>query len=226
MANSKLWAKEQLPQIQGVAWLHNDGSVNNTKSGAKFAFYPEGAARKATVVPSAYNKAVVLDGCKVPHGVERYRPEESMPILDKGDSHALVHTGEHKWELRTNDVVRKNFTTEDFRVSLAWRARCFKDAEEQADWRASMEDERKMSLSSVLGRLEEDLRARGYLSMGAARPAPLEFALLLLDVYGAYPVDNKHSTVLPYNYCALPKLVPEWMQSTVDAAVTPFCMAT
>lgn len=225
MANSRLWEDKQLPQIQGVSWLHNDGSVNNTKSGAKFAFYPDGAARPAKVVPSAFNKAVVLDGCKVAHGVERYRPESDMPVLDKADSHTLVHTGNHNWELRTNNVVRKKYTTKDFRLSLAWRARCFKDEAEQADWRRSMEDDRKMELEDVLSTLEQDLRSRGYLSGGRPRPEPLEYAQLLLDVYGAYPIDNRHSAVIPYNYCLLPRIAPKWASGILDAAVSPFCTA-
>lgn len=102
MANSRLWEDKQLPQIQGVSWLHNDGSVNNTKSGARFVFYPEGAARPGIAVPSAYNKAVVVDGCKVAHGVERYKPSADLPKLNKKDQHTLVHTGDHHWQLRTN----------------------------------------------------------------------------------------------------------------------------
>lgn len=86
-----------------------------------------------------------------------------------------------------------------------------------------MEDDRKIELEDVLSTLEADLRDRGHLAAGSPRPAPLQFAMMLLDVYGSYPVDNRHSSVIPYNYCVLPRIAPAWARGALDALVTPFC---
>ncbi len=42
MAGSGLWEEELLPQVQGVAYLH----LNETLDGGQFFLYPEGPGRR------------------------------------------------------------------------------------------------------------------------------------------------------------------------------------
>ena len=222
MDQSGLFADRAIKQIQGVAWLHRDGSPNNTRTHGEFAFYPQGLAGPAVEAPSAPGYALILDGTKVAHGVQRFVRDATPPLFNKDADNKLVYVGDHKWEMRSDGKTLANYTTDDFRISLAWRARCFKTEEEKQRW-ANQGDEDFLKLEDVLATLEQDLRKKGVLKPDQPRPEPLEFALMLLDNYARYPIDNMHRTLIPYNYCALPKVLPKWAQSPAESLLNLVC---
>jgi hypothetical protein len=216
MDQSGLWANESIAQIQGVSWLHADGSANNSASGGAFFFYPRGNAHKSVTVPSARNAMLVVDGCRVVHGVERFRADFApLPRLDKDGGNRLVHVGGGLWHLQNAaGRVFARYATSDLRISLAWRQRCFASTDER-DRFHRMEFNR--SVDDILDTFERDLRARGRIAPASPRPQPRDFALLILDEYARYPVEHQAAaSFFPYNVCALPRLLPKPFRSAAS----------
>lgn len=217
MSQSGLFDELRLPQIQGIVWMHNDGTANNSRGG-EFYFYPQGSGGPSVQVNSKFNAMLVADGCQVPHGVRRFKPEAKVPLLDRRSVKSLEYKGDHVWHLISDGRKIGEYTTEQMRVTLVWRARCFRDAEEKARWEAS----EVMQLDDILDKLEADLRARGRLAKGEPRPAPFKFAELLLDEYGRYPIETDLAWI-PYNYCAADRLLPAWARPYVDPLLSLIC---
>lgn len=138
MQQSGLFQSYRVPQVQGVAYLHN--WVNPDTDGGEFYYYPEGAGGKSELFKAKFNNAIVLDGSVVVHGVDTFHPVKedspSLPEMDKSVRHALTYVGNDEWHLqneRTKQVLQK-YRTQDLRISLVWRCRCFKDEAEMKKW--------------------------------------------------------------------------------------------
>jgi hypothetical protein len=219
MEQSGLWANASVPQIQGVSWLH-DGA----DAGGEFFFYPAGAAGPIEVVRAQRNAAIVVDGCRVVHGVRRFKPHDSVPPMSRYSANELRHVQGDNWTLFVDGKAVRNYKTSDFRMSLVWRARCFVDDAELARWHESMKDESsKISMETVLSTLEKDLRAKGVLSASQPRPEPIAFAELLLDTYAPYPHTPLPGTVLVYNLCMIPRTLPSWLRPVGDMVADWLC---
>jgi hypothetical protein len=106
--------------------------------------------------------------------------------------------------IRSNGKDRKPLTTDDLRISIVYRARCFRDKAEAEKFRTNADT---LTLESILDTLKRDLVKRGYLSEGQSIES-YELGLLLLRVYMRYPLPPAKAAGVPYNYCALPRLVP------------------
>ena len=70
-------------------------------------------------------------------------------------------------------------------------------------------DPKKSSINGteILDKLESDLRAKGRILENEKRPESVDFALLLIDEYVKYPIDNWKNAWIPLNYCTFPELV-------------------
>ncbi len=58
-----------------------------------------------------------------------YRGDRAPPVLAPSARNALRYEGHERWVITSNDRVVSNLTTDDLRISIVYRARCFKDAE-------------------------------------------------------------------------------------------------
>ena len=112
------------------------------------------------------------------------------------------------------------YTTDDIRISVVYRARCFRDAAEASRWADEAEKGTEIGLETILTTLAADLVARGRIvSVEAALALPrLQLAERLLKEYVAYPLPPTSAAWVPVNYCALPKLAP-W----TAPFMRPFC---
>ena len=78
--------------------------------------------------------------------------------------------------------------------------------------------------TDLVDRLVAELVARGRLHAAAARPPPLPLALMIVDELTRYPIDNGAAAWVPWNYCALLRLLPQdapyrpALRSLLDAA--------
>lgn len=79
MAGSRLWEHLRVPQIQGLVWLHKDGTPDNSGHGGQFYLYPDGPAGDMVEVNSTFNAMLVTDGCRVIHGVNRFHVRPLPP---------------------------------------------------------------------------------------------------------------------------------------------------
>ncbi len=101
-----------LPQVQGVAYIHDIDKIK----GGDFFLYPKGLPTSAQDItlcwlwtPDFYslfllagpggpvvslesrvNSGIVVDGIRVIHGVQRYRPNDLVPSIDKRQ-HMLIY---------------------------------------------------------------------------------------------------------------------------------------
>merc|ERR1711879_143732 len=94
---------------------------------------------------------------------------------------------------------------DDLRWTIVYRARCFAD-EEESDRFHNLPEEETMQLDQVLDILRNDLVKRGRIEKDTVQ-SPLDLAITLMDEYITYPLSP--TAIVPYNYCALAKLVPQ-----------------
>ena len=206
MVFSNLFQDQFIHQIQVVGYLHEWPNGVNPQNGGDFVFHAN-SSYMGTVI-SKPGAGTIVDGSKVIHAAKIYRPEVVPPHLEKDKFSQLVHLEGDNWELRVADEVVQRYTTQDFRISMVYRARCFASAEEATRY-ATLPEEEMMSLENVLNTLQADLIKRGVTTQAKLDTMPkLDLAFLIIDTYIKYPLAPVEAAWMPYNYCAIPRAVP------------------
>jgi hypothetical protein len=183
MRHSGLFEDWRMPIATGVAWFHD------TKGG-EFAFYPDGPSGDAVAHEVAYNTALLVDTDSVFHGVDPIElPTGELPPLRPGMR--LVFDGDERWSVRDpddgEDVVAR-YRWDELRFSISWKAYCFADEAERDAWKSHTDD---LDLDWIVGRLVDDLRARGRID-GDVPPHP-DLALTIIDEYIKFPAPTSSS---------------------------------
>merc|ERR1711916_130738 len=121
----------------------------------------------------------------------------------------LVFKENERWELVANGETVRNYTTDDLRISIVYRGRCFHDEDEVARFGGNGGAD-KMELDDILKRFAADLVDRKIMPSvdSVLKMDRLKLSLMILDTYVAYP-HSPHS-ILPFNYCMLDSVVP-WL---------------
>uniref|UniRef100_A0A6B2L527 Uncharacterized protein n=1 Tax=Arcella intermedia TaxID=1963864 RepID=A0A6B2L527_9EUKA len=201
MKFSGLFEERFVDQVQVVSYLHN---WTDDRDGS-FVFWTDNGRAKA--MAPAPRSANVVDGSKVVHAAAVYRAGVVPPVLRPSEPHALVYEGDGRWSIRTDGEVRSRLSDDDLRVSIVYRARCFRDAEEARRFKELPESER-LTLEGVLGVLKADLVKRGVLKAEEREGvSAFDLGMMLLKTYTRYPLPEKG--LVPFNYCALPRLYPQ-----------------
>ena len=120
------------------------------------------------------------------------------------------------------EVELQRYTTDDLRISIVYRARCFED-EEQARLFDGRGGPTPMNLEAVLAELSKglvELRRVGSVDE-ALRMNRRKLAMLLMDTYIRYPLTPER--LVPYNYCALPRLLPASFKAAAAWLLRPLC---
>ena len=187
-----------MPQVQGVAYI-------NENNGGNFFFYPKGPGAPEVSVSTQTNSGIVLDGVKVIHGVERFRPDHQAPRMGKGKHSLTYHESEDVWKVTDpKGTLIQTCNTSDFRISLAWRSLCFQSKEAMDSWDPKSA---QIDATEFLRRMEDDLVKRGKITKGQFSLDSIEFAIRLVNEYVKYPVDNWKNAWMPVNYCVLPEVI-------------------
>ena len=235
MAFSGRFADRFVDQVQVVAYLHEWGPA--TRRGGKagqFLHWATGAAVAESPFPRLGS---AVDGSKTVHAAVEYLGSDAsppLPFIDKSVAHRLVYEGvpgdDDLWALRRGDgegEVVQRYATDDLRSSIVYRARCFADAAEAARFGGNGGPEAQMlTLDGVLATLADELVRRGKArSVEAALAMPRkDFAFAIIDAFVAYPWP---SALVPWNYCALPRLVGAKAgaaaAAVVGAVLRPLC---
>ena len=163
-----------MPIATGVSWFHDC-------AGGEFAFYPDGADGKPIAHPVRYNTALLMDTDSVFHGVDRVA-ETAAPVDKLQPGMRLRHVGDGRWVMADGDEVVAEYRWNELRYSVSWKAYCFADETEQRAWRNNTDD---LSVTAVVDRLVEDLRARGIIT--GERPSDTVLVDVLIDSYIRYP---------------------------------------
>ena len=217
MQFSGLFKDRFVPQVQVVAYLHEWAPAEKETHGGgagKFVYWQrEGNAEPLSVEPQPRAGSAV-DGSSVIHAAAPYQVHTSPPLIDKNLDNRLVHVGGRSWRLLSNGTEVRSYTTNDLRISLVYRARCFESAakanlfKQDGGMTTGGPKEDMLSLEDILNTLADDLVRRGKVRSRRAAIEDmkrLDLAMLLLDTYVAYP---RPRTALPVNHCALAKLAP------------------
>ena len=75
-----------------------------------------------------------IDGSKAVHAAEVYRgsaASPSLPFIDKSRVHVLRFEGptdDDGWVLKREGEPLQRYSTDDLRLSIVYRARCFREA--------------------------------------------------------------------------------------------------
>ena len=134
MEKSGIYHDKRIPQVQGVAYLHQWCDIDQAEGG--FFFYPHGPGGVKVLVPALSNNAIILDGSKVAHATQTFRPKAvNLFLLDKNEDYLLKYNG-LSWDLlnKRNNTFLRNYNDEDLRISLVWRQRCFESEEKKNNY--------------------------------------------------------------------------------------------
>jgi hypothetical protein len=153
--------------------------------GGALRYLPDGIDGPAAHFETRHNTGLLLDTDSVFHGIERVHgtDEDAVKRLRPG-MHLIPKAGD-QWEVVDGTDVVATYPEEEIRFSVSWKAYCFADEAEHERWRRHDDD---LSIDVILDRLEADLRERAILD--GARPAPAEFATMLMDAYIRFPATN------------------------------------
>jgi hypothetical protein len=220
MKFSGMWDEKFVDQVQVVGYLHRwepteavDTSVDHDNFGS-FIYWNNNDPKPNRVLPHPLSGSVV-DGSKVVHAASVYRMEDDIPLIDKSIVHWLKkESGENdRWTLTNErDGVLRNYSFDDLRISIVYRARCFANDAELESYRKTLHgkdgEDGRMSLDGILEKFLADLIAKGKLAKGSTLESVprLDLALMIMDVYIKYPLPSE--PVIPWNYCALGRLIP------------------
>ncbi|MEY2432726.1 MAG: hypothetical protein QOC92_2451 [Acidimicrobiaceae bacterium] len=176
MHHSGLFDVWRMPIATGVAWFHDC-------EGGEFCFYPDGAEGTPVAKPVTYDTALLFDADSVFHGVDRIDAEGAgRDIAPLRPGMSLDFAGDRQWVVHDGDDVVANYKWDELRFSVSWKAYCFEDEREQQTWREHADD---LTLDYVVGRLVEDLRARGRIARDV--PGNPDLALMIIDEYIRFP---------------------------------------
>uniref|UniRef100_A0A914EA31 Uncharacterized protein n=1 Tax=Acrobeloides nanus TaxID=290746 RepID=A0A914EA31_9BILA len=164
MVGSGLYKDKFIDQVQGVGYLHE---WNSTRNAGQFAYFDNNDIKPVYEKPVPRSVSL-LDGSKTMHAATLYKPKLRPPILPKDAKNELVFSpekeGDETWELRSNDEILKKYHTNDLRITIVYRARCF-ESEEKRDnfhnWFTSGKDVRPVEV--ILNELKNELvEKKGY----------------------------------------------------------------
>ena len=99
------------------------------------------------------------------------------------------------------------------RFGVVWREVCLDSELDYADW---IEKRDTLDANHAVEILTEILRKEGH----SIPEDALELAELLLHRFVPYPLGDG---MIPYNYCAVPDVVPAPSKTAFESILRPFC---
>ena len=193
MKMSGLFENEFIDQVQVVGylsdWNRDEVAADPSKFG-QFVYWDGIQTKYMTPYPRSGN---AIDGSKLVHSTTLYQPHKKVPYLSKDKKNELVFDKlTSRWDLVSEGTKIDSFATTDLRISIVYRARCFRD-EKQKDLHVALTEsgESDLSLEAVLAKLSYNKPSENR----------LDLALWLLSKYVRYPYAE--NAIFPFNYCAL-----------------------
>eukprot|EP01038_Epipyxis_sp_PR26KG_P010448 gene10448-14033_t len=211
MESSGLFQEQFINQIQVVGYLHewtklsNDAQIPNQNIGGQFVYYEN--SKLFHVVEPTPRSGILVDGSKVLHAATLYRPDTKAPLMSKDKLCSLNYVSHFdKWQVLCDDDVIQEYSNDELRLSIVYRARCFKDKSEMERFKSNSPQD-KMKLDNILNKFIDDLVLKNVSSRDKlVNMSKLELAMLIMNTYIKYPLPPADISLIPYNYCLIPKL--------------------
>lgn len=178
MHHSGLFEEHRMPIATMISYFGDN-------EGGALRYLPDGIDGPVAHFESRHNTGLLLDTDSVFHGIERVRGDDEEAVKRLRPGMRLVPKAGKEWEVVDGTEVVATYPEAQIRFSVSWKAYCFADEEERARWKRHEDD---LSIDVILDRLETDLRERGLLD--GPRPAPADFATMLMDAYIRFPAAN------------------------------------
>eukprot|EP00051_Salpingoeca_urceolata_P028395 m.486638 g.486638 ORF g.486638 m.486638 type:complete len:427 (+) comp24527_c0_seq1:33-1313(+) len=202
MKFSGLFEDRFVDQVQVVAYYHRWQPKPET--GGQFVWWNESGQIKPHSINPEPLAGSAVDGSKTVHAASVYQPGTVPPALDKSIPAKLRYLGDERWQVESDGQVLRNYTTEDLRMTIVYRARCFASA---ADIEEFQSPSSPLDLPTILDTLKDDMANRTkWTRENLDALEPLALAQRLLENYVRYPLPA--NAIVPFNWCALTKLWP------------------
>eukprot|EP01060_Flectonema_neradi_P034330 TRINITY_DN5997_c0_g1_i1.p1 TRINITY_DN5997_c0_g1~~TRINITY_DN5997_c0_g1_i1.p1 ORF type:complete len:521 (+),score=72.95 TRINITY_DN5997_c0_g1_i1:51-1613(+) len=200
MKFSGYFEDEFVPQVQVVGYIHQ--WEDHERMGEFVVWNPEPESYEPTRLTG-----LAVDGSQVVHAASDYCPGQEAPVIDKDSKSRLQYIGDDMWALRVNETVLRMYRTNDLRISVVYRARCFEDEDAKVKFNTESKDKiNRWSLDFILDRFRQGLVQKGELSQEAVDTiSSMTLALAILRTYIAYPMPD---AMLPLNVCFIPDFYP------------------
>ena len=236
MVFSNRFAERFVDQVQVVAYLHEWEPSTRRRSATgggagEFVHWAAGNGPPSVETPHPLAGSAI-DGSKSVHAAEVYlgsSSSPSLPLIDRNKRNVLSYEGpadKQGWALRVDGEVVRRYDTDDLRVSIVYRARCFETAEEAARFGGNGGPaEQQLSLDHILRTLADEMVKRGKVASVEAAMAldRRALAVKMMDTFIQYPLPSSEAAVVPFNYCALPRILPTWAAPAATALLSPLC---
>ena len=209
-------------QIQVVGYLHR--WTPNVKIGGSFVYWNDNdVTRNTGTVQPLPRAGTGVDGSKVIHAANVYRPGEIPPLISKDRISELYYIGDDKWvvrEMENAKTVLRNYTTDDLRISIVYRGRCFENEEKAKFFKDNLHNhENALELDDILDRLLQNLVDMNKITQASANSmSRFEIAETLLKNYVKYPKSPTMRSQFPLNYCIASVKYP-----FLKSILKPFC---
>jgi hypothetical protein len=148
--------------------------LGECRAGGEFLYYPAGPAGPCAAIGVRHNAALVLDADSVLHGVGRVGADVAAPTLPGGSTLSQL---DRRWRLVDDGRDVGNWSEDEVRYSISWKAQCFADAAER---RAVAEHSDDLDYDTIMTRLTRRLPRAIDLCAGALAHA-------LVDAYVQFP---------------------------------------
>jgi len=152
MGYSGLFHAWAIPVASAITWFYEG------EDGA-FEYWPQGLEAPGCVVRAPYtNRAVLADNEYMYHRVGQVGAAEDFLPENTVDYDARLHLVGDGWEIRCGDRLIADYAYAALRLSVLWKAFCFRDEAEATAWRNHHDD---LTPQRIVAIFAADLRKRG-----------------------------------------------------------------
>ena len=102
---------------------------------------------------------------------------------------------------------------DELRMGVVWREVCLPDKAAHDKW---VNERETLNATHAVEALVKKLQSEGY----TIPDDPVDLAELMMKRFIVYPIGDGY---IPYNYCALPEVVPRLMKDLTTLLLKPFC---
>jgi len=151
MGYSGLFHAWAIPVASAITWFYEG-------EGGEFEYWPDGLERPSCAVRRPYaNCAVLADNEYMYHRVGQIgRPEAFLPGNEVAYD-ARLHRVDRRWQIRSGERLIAEYASPQLRLSVLWKAFCFRDEAEAAAWSNHDDDLTPQKIVDIFG---ADLRRR------------------------------------------------------------------
>jgi len=178
MGYSQLFHAWAIPVASAITWFYPG-------PGGDFEYWPEGINQASKLETAPFlNRAVLADNEYMYHRVGALGSEsKQLAYEDIGYSATLRLSGEKQWLVEEKNNVLYRFDYEEVRISILWKAHCFKNQAEADSYDDHSHD---LSAATVVDIFSAALKAKG---IQVKEPDDLytdeEWKKLLVKEYGS-----------------------------------------